>query len=81
MIVTEPTEPSVTVVTWGGVVTGADQNVSQEQMQPHVQPMVQKKVSFDIQKHKQVFMDMWPEFVDPGEPLTSEEVKKIPEQF
>ena len=41
----------------------------------------QKKVPFDIQKQKQVFLDVQSEFVDQEQPSTSIEVREMPECF
>ena len=81
MIAAEPWDPNVTVVTRRGAATGADQDKSKEQLQPQVWPTTQKKVSFDIQEQKEVFLEVQPYFVEPPEPSTSKEVKEIPERF
>ena len=43
--------------------------------------MTQKKVSFDVHKQKEVFLEVRLDFVEPEEPSTSEEVKDMLERF
>ena len=57
MIVVEPRDSSVVVTIQGGAVTEADQDIPQEYLQPQVRPATQKKVPFDIQNHKKVFLE------------------------
>ena len=57
MIVREPREPSVAMITRGGAEMGADQATQIEptvKKQPQVRPTTQKKVPLDVQnkKHK-----------------------------
>ena len=42
---------------------------------------MQKKVPFDVQKQKQVFLDMRLDFVEPEQPSTLAEVREMPEGF
>ena len=56
LIYVEPRQPSLTIVTRGGVATGADQNTLQEH--PQVRPMAQKKALLDFQQEKEVFLDV-----------------------
>ena len=81
MVVVEPRYPNVDFVTREGVATGDDQDKAQEQLQPQVRPATQKKVSFDVQVQKKVFLEVRPEFVEREEPSTSKEVKEMPERF
>ena len=81
MVVAEPRELSVPVITSRGVVTGTNLKTMQEQISRQVWKTTQKKVSFDIQKQKQVFMDVRPDFMNPEEPSTSEKVRDMPEWF
>ena len=78
MIAVEPRDLNVGVIVWGGFATGADQDKAQEQLQLQVQPMTQKKASFNSQKQKETFLEVWPEFVDLVESLMLEGVKEIP---
>ena len=67
MIVVEPWEPSVALITRGGVVMGADQAMPTEptvQAQPQVRPTAQNKASLVVQEQKHVFMDVCPELVE-----------------
>ena len=59
-------------------MNGVDQETPQEQLQPQVWPVTQKKASFDAQKQKETFLEVWPEFVDSVEPSMSEGVKEMP---
>ena len=66
MIVVEPWEPSVAVITRGGATTGIDQATQIEptvQAQPQVRPTAQKKALLDVQKQKRILMDVRLEFI------------------
>ena len=43
--------------------------------------MTQKKVSFDIEKENQVFLDSGPEFVDTNQASTYGKVREMSERF
>ena len=58
MISSEPREAHIVVVIRGGIVIGADQNT--QQGQPQVRPVAQKKALLDVQKEKEVFLEVWP---------------------
>ena len=62
MIYAERSETNIVVITRGGVATGADKNAQHDQ--PQVQPEEQKKVSFDVQRENEIFLDARLEFVD-----------------
>ena len=79
MIAAEPREPRIVVVTRGGVATKANQDIPQEK--PQVRHVAQKKVPFDVQKLKQGFLDVLPEFVDQEQSSTSIEITNMPECF
>ena len=73
MIVTKPLEPNVAVVTRGGAAMGADQATQTEpviQAQPQVRLAAQKKAPLDVQKKKNIFMDVRIDFVGTGKPST-----------
>ena len=78
MIAVEPWDLNVVVVTQGGAATRADQDKAQEQLQPQVWPMKQKKASFNVQQQKEIFLEVWLEFVDSLEPSMLEGVKEMP---
>ena len=75
----EPRKPKIDFITRGGVATREDQNTHHGQL--HVQPAAQKKAPLDVQKEKEVFLDVQPEFVDANKPSTYGQVKTIPERF
>ena len=79
MIYVKLREPHIVVVTRGGAATGADHNT--QQGQPQVRPTTQKKAPLYVQKEKEVFLDVRPEFVDTNQPSTSGQVKTMLEQF
>ena len=81
MIVVEPWDLNVPIVTQGGVATGAYQDKSQEQLQLQVRPATQKNVSFEVQKQKEVFLEVRLNFVDAAKLSMSKEIKEIPEWF
>ena len=81
MIVVEAWDLNVTIFIWGGMLTEADQDKPQQQPQPRVWPAEQKKDRFDVQKHKEVLLDVRQEFVDIEVRSTFEEVKEMPKQF
>ena len=55
MIVDEPWDLNIIIVTWGGAMIGADQDNPQEQLQPQVRPVAQKKEPLTDQKQKEIF--------------------------
>ena len=66
MIVAEPWEPSVAMITRGGVVIvayKATQTKLAALAQPQVRPIAQKKSLLDVQEQKRIFMDVRPKFV------------------
>ena len=79
MIAIDPREPNFTFVTRGGAMTGVYHNVQPELLQ--LRTMAQKKASFDVQKKKQAFLDVRPEFADAQQPSTSYKVRDMPERF
>ena len=84
MIVIEPWEPNVAVVTRGGAVRGVDKVMQAKptrQAQPQVQPAMQNKAPLDVQKKKCIFMDVRPNFVGMEQPSTSGQVKDMLERF
>ena len=84
MIVAEPQEPTIAVVTSGGDAMGADQAMETEhvtQAEPLVCPAVQKKTPLDVQEQKHIFMDVRPYFVGTEQPSTSGQVKDMPKKF
>ena len=46
-----------------------------------MQPTTQKKAPFDVQKKKEVFLNVWPEFLDTNQASTYGQVNVIPERF
>ena len=79
MIYAKMREPNIVVVTRGGVVTGEYQNTQHGQLQ--VRTATQKKVSLDVQKEKEAFLDVRLEFVKTNQPSTSGKVKAMPKRF
>ena len=56
MIYVDSREEKIVVMTRGGVATRADQNAQHDQ--PHVRPKAQKKILFEVQREKEVFLDL-----------------------
>ena len=81
MIVAELRDLNIATVTRGGAMTRVEQEKPQEQAQPQVKPVTQKKESPTDPKHKEVFWDVQSEFISPDVPSTSTEVKDMPERF
>ena len=84
MIVGEPREINVAMVTRGGATIGADQAMKIEHVahgKPQVQPSMKKKAPLDIQEQKSIFMDVCPDFVNTEQPSTSSQVKDMPKRF
>ena len=54
----KPREPIIVIITRGGVATRADQEALKEKLRPQVRPVTHKKVSFDVQKQKELFLDV-----------------------
>ena len=79
MIYAELKEPHIAVVTRGCDVKGVDQNTQQEQSQ--VRPVSQKKTLLDVQKEKEFFLDVRPQFVDVNQPSESGKLNTMSERF
>ena len=62
MISAESREPNIGFFTRGGVAMGANKNT--QQGQPQVQPTAKKKSPLDVQKEKEFFLDVQPQFDD-----------------
>ena len=60
-------------------MTWANQNT--QNGKPQVQIVAQKKAPLDVQKEKEIFLDVRPEFVDANQSLKSGQVKTMPEIF
>ena len=84
MIVIEPLEPSVAMITRGGVVIvayKATQTKLAAQAQPQVRPIAQKKSPLYVQKPKRIFIDRRPEVVRMKHLSTSCQVRDMPERL
>ena len=58
MIVGEPQDLEIVVVTWGGATTRVDQDKPQEKSQPQVRPAAHKMEPLNVQKQKEVLWDV-----------------------
>ena len=77
----ETRDLNIASITRGAATTGVERENPQEQMQPQVRPVTQKKESPTSLKQKEVLWDVKSDFISPDVPSTSTKVKDIPERF